>query len=151
MEDKKTENEVRSGEAAVAAGECDEAETRAGAAAAGGYDSPRRTIPVEDERSANITQPDIGGAAGADEDGVDRKDGDRITSQEAREGAGPFTGTGNQDALRTAGRQGASDANFADQRTVEADSKENTNKEADKATKEDAKEQLAQRERDSES
>jgi hypothetical protein len=41
---------------------------------------------------------------------------DKVEDQEAREEAGPFTGTGNQDAMRTHGRTGSSDAHHADQR-----------------------------------
>lgn len=85
------------------------AETREAAAQAGGYNAPSRPA-LATEDTPNLTQPDVA----ADGEGVD--DG-RIETQEAREGAGPFTGTGNQDAMRTAGRTGASDAHHADQRT----------------------------------
>jgi hypothetical protein len=126
-------------------------ETRQAAAAAGGYDNPRRgddavAAAEEAERlsDSNVTQPDIGAARGAED--ADVSDDDSIDNQEAREAAGPFTGTGNQDALRTAGRAGGTDAHHADTRTVEADAKDNTNKEADKATRESAAEQRESRE-----
>lgn len=133
----------------------DKAETREAAAQAGGYDNPRRgedavAAAEEAERAtAAPLTPDIGAARASEdvpEGDIDARDGDRLTSQAAREAAGPFTGTGNQDALRTAGRQGSTDAHAADQRTVEADSKDNTNKDADKATRESAKEQREGRE-----
>ena len=100
--------------------------TREEATQAGGYNRPGGPPPLEeatDEDGKPIVPPVLNPAAAAGSDdpavsgGVDRKDSNRITSQEAREAAGPFTGQGNQDALRTQGRQGASDAHHADQRT----------------------------------
>jgi hypothetical protein len=100
--------------------------TREEAAQAGGYNLPGGAPPITPETGEDgepVAQPvlDPGAAAGSDDPavsgGVDRKDRDRVTTQGAREAAGPFTGQGNQDALRTQGRQGASDAHHADQRT----------------------------------
>ena len=99
--------------------------TREDAACAGGYNLPGGAPPIEpvDEDGEPVVLPVLDpGAARASDDpavsgGVDHKDRDRVTTQEAREAAGPFTGQGNQDALRTQGRQGASDAHHADQRT----------------------------------
>lgn len=85
-------------------GDTPDPETREGAAAAGGYNT-RGPAPAEE------TEPALGVEPLARD-----PDGD-IDSQADREGAGPFTGTGNQDALRTAGQPGATNANFADQRT----------------------------------
>lgn len=110
-------------------GKRDEAETRQGAAAAGGYDAPRRPDP--EEGTEQPTETDLGltpdlGAVRANEDvsndDIDAGDGDRITTQAAREASGPFTGTGNQDAMRTSGRQGGTDAHHADERTSSGES-----------------------------
>lgn len=142
----KNEDKVQDGNESLNPGNERDAQ-RQQAAQAGGYNAPGGVPVAEEADTRGSVQPDANAALG-DEDAsgdVDRKDGDRITGQAGREAAGPFTGTGNQDALRTSGRQGASDAHHADQRTVEADASDNTNKEADKATKADAKEQKADR------
>lgn len=96
-------------------GDQQNAETREAAAAAGGYNlgsgASSPAPDTADEATTNLSQPNVGAADDGDVD-----DG-RIETQAGREAAGPFTGTGNQDALRTAGRAGASDAHHADQRT----------------------------------
>lgn len=85
-------------------------ETREAAAAAGGYNTRRVPLPEETGDTAPLTQPDTAAV-----DAGDLDDG-RITSQEGREAAGPFTGTGNQDAMRAAGQPGGNAAHHADQR-----------------------------------
>lgn len=107
--------------------------SREGAAAAGGYDAPLgQQSGTLSDASAQAGAPagsvvaDTDAAAAAEGDTVDASDGDRITSQEGREEAGPFTGTGAQDALRTSGRLGDTDAHVADTRTVEEGADERT-------------------------
>lgn len=107
--------------------------SREGAAAAGGYDAPQgQQSSTVTEASASAGPPagsvvaDTDAASAAKGDTTDAEDGDRITSQDGREAAGPFTGTGAQDALRTSGRLGDTDAHAADTRTVENGAEERT-------------------------
>lgn len=104
------ENENENGQNTENTGndEPQDAETRSSAAEAGGYNLGQAPVP---EEKPSLTQPDMA----AVEDG-DRDD-DRISTQAGREAAGPFTGTGNQDALRSAGLTGANQGHHADQRT----------------------------------
>lgn len=98
-----------------------------GAAAAGGYNvGPGQAAQPASDDTAGSVVADTGAASAAAPDGVDSADGDRLTTQDAREGAGPFTGTGAQDALRTSGRLGDTDAHTADTRTVEDGADERT-------------------------
>jgi hypothetical protein len=77
--------------------------TQEEAAAAGGYNAPGGPPPAAEDNTAAA--------------GTERTTDEPIDSQEDREAAGPFSGTGNQDAMRTAGQRGSTDANHADERT----------------------------------